>query len=232
MKYSIVIPCYNEEENLPTLVSKITAFAKDKDLEFVLVENGSKDGSYLLMQSLVKDVPFIKIVKVDVNQGYGFGLFQGIKEAQGDYIGWIHADMQLAIEEVEQFLDFMNTYNGKEKLFLKGTRHNRSLTDYVFTYSQGIFDSILFGTWLFDISAIPAFFDRSLLSEMKNVPNDFSIEIYMYVLARRNGFRVERLPVHLLKREKGKSSWNTGFWSRVRQSMRIIKASINIKKTL
>ena len=140
--------------------------------------------------------------------------------------------MQLAIEEVAQFLDYMDTYKGSEKLFLKGTRHNRSITDYIFTYSQGLFDSVLFGTWLFDISAIPTFFDRSLLSELKSVPKDFSIEIYMYVMAKRNGFRVERLPVHLLKREKGKSSWNTGFWSRVKQSMRIIKASINIKKNI
>lgn len=232
MKYSIVIPCYNEEENLPTLVSKITAFAKDRDIEFVLVENGSKDGSYTLMQSLVKDLCFVKIVKVEVNEGYGYGLFKGIKEADGDYIGWMHADMQLAIEEVAQFLDYLDAYQGIEKLFLKGTRHNRSLTDYLFTYSQGIFDSILFRTWLFDISAIPAFFDRSLLDSLKGVPNDFSIEIYMYVMAKRNGFRVERLPVHLVKREKGKSSWNTGFQSRVKQSIRIIKASINIKKAL
>ena len=232
MKYSIVIPCYNEEENLPTLVSRITEFAKDREIEFVLVENGSKDGSFLLMQSLVKDLSFVKIVKVEVNQGYGYGLYQGIKEATGDYIGWIHADMQLAIEEVAQFLDYMDAYQGATKLFLKGTRHNRSITDYLFTYSQGIFDSILFGTWLFDISAIPAFFDRSLLDSLKSVPKDFSIEIYMYVMAKRNGFRVERLPVHLVKREKGKSSWNTGYWSRVKQSIRIIKASINIKKNL
>lgn len=232
MKYSIVIPCYNEEENLPTLVSRITEFAKDRKVEFVLVENGSKDGSFPLMQSLVKDLSFVKIVKVDVNQGYGYGLYQGVKEATGDYIGWIHADMQLAIEEVAQFLDYMDAYQGAEKLFLKGTRHNRSFTDYLFTYSQGIFDSVLFRTWLFDISAIPAFFDRSLLYSLKTVPKDFSIEIYMYVMAKRNSFRVERLPVHLVKREKGKSSWNTGFWSRVKQSIRIIKASINIKKNL
>jgi glycosyltransferase involved in cell wall biosynthesis len=230
MKYSIVIPCYNEEDNLPNLIKSISEFAKGKELEFVLVENGSKDNSFALMKDLTNDKEFIKIVKVEVNQGYGYGLHQGIKAASGDYIGWIHADLQLPLADVSQFLDRIDTYNGSQKLFLKGTRHNRSLVDYFFTYGMTCFESVLFGRWLFDIGAIPVFFDRSLLAVLERVPKDFSVELFIYNKAKAHGYKVERLPVHLLKREKGKSSWNTGLMSRVKQSMRIIKASFNIKK--
>jgi glycosyltransferase involved in cell wall biosynthesis len=230
MKYSIVIPCYNEEDNLPNLIKSISEFAKGKELEFVLVENGSKDNSFALMKDLTNDKDFIKIVKVEVNQGYGYGLHQGIKAASGDYIGWIHADLQLPLADVSQFLDRIDTYNGPQKLFLKGTRHNRSLVDYFFTYGMTCFESVLFGRWLFDIGAIPVFFDRSLLAVLERVPKDFSVELFIYNKAKAHGYKVERLPVHLLKREKGKSSWNTGLMSRVKQSMRIIKASFNIKK--
>lgn len=230
MKYSIVIPCYNEEDNLPNLIKSISEFAKGKELEFVLVENGSKDNSLALMKDLTNDKDFIKIVKVEVNQGYGYGLHQGIKAASGDYIGWIHADLQLPLSDVSQFLDRIDSYNGSQKLFLKGTRHNRSLVDYFFTYGMTCFESVLFGRWLFDIGAIPVFFDKSLLVVLERVPNDFSVELFIYNKAKEHGYKVERLPVHLLKREKGKSSWNTGLMSRVKQSMRIIKASFNIKK--
>ena len=230
MKYSIVIPCYNEKDNLPNLIKSISEFAKGKELEFVLVENGSKDNSFALMKDLTNDKEFIKIVKVEVNQGYGYGLHQGIKAASGDYIGWIHADLQLPLADVSQFLDRIDTYNGPQKLFLKGTRHNRSLVDYFFTYGMTCFESVLFGRWLFDIGAIPVFFDRSLLAVLERVPKDFSVELFIYNKAKAHGYKVERLPVHLLKREKGKSSWNTGLMSRVKQSMRIIKASFNIKK--
>ncbi len=230
MKYSIVIPCYNEKDNLPNLIKSISEFAKGKELEFVLVENGSKDNSFALMKDLTNDKDFIKIVKVEVNQGYGYGLHQGIKAASGDYIGWIHADLQLPLADVSQFLDRIDTYNGPQKLFLKGTRHNRSLVDYFFTYGMTCFESVLFGRWLFDIGAIPVFFDRSLLAVLERVPEDFSVELFIYNKAKAHGYKVERLPVHLLKREKGKSSWNTGLMSRVKQSMRIIKASFNIKK--
>ncbi len=230
MKYSIVIPCYNEEDNLPNLIKSISEFAKGKELEFVLVENGSKDNSFALMKDMTNDKDFVKIVKVEVNQGYGYGLHQGIKAASGDYIGWIHADLQLPLADVSQFLDRIDTYNGPQKLFLKGTRHNRSLVDYFFTYGMTCFESVLFGRWLFDIGAIPVFFDRSLLAVLERVPKDFSVELFIYNKAKAHGYKVERLPVHLLKREKGKSSWNTGLMSRVKQSMRIIKASFNIKK--
>lgn len=231
MKYSIVIPCYNEEENLPDLVKAISDFSKDRDMEFVLVENGSKDNSYNLMKNLIADNKKVSIVKIDVNQGYGYGLYQGVKAAKGAYIGWIHADLQLPLSYVVQFLDYLDNYNDSNKLFLKGIRHNRSIADYLFTYGQGLFDSLLFGMWLFDIAAIPTFFHRSLLEKMNNVPNDFSIEIYMYVLAKTFGLKVKRFPIILNKREKGKSSWNTGFFSKIKQSLRIIKASINIKKS-
>ena len=230
MKYSIVIPCYNEEDNLPNLIRSISEFAKGRELEYVLVENGSKDNSFALMKDLTKDKDFIKIVKVETNQGYGYGLYQGIKSASGDFIGWIHADLQLPLSDVSQFLDRVDSYNGSEKLFLKGTRHNRSLVDYFFTYGMTCFESVLFGRWLFDIGAIPVFFDKSLSAILKRVPNDFSIELFIYNKAKEHGYKVERLPVHLLKREKGKSSWNTGLMSRIKQSIRIIKASFNIKK--
>lgn len=230
MKYSIVIPCYNEEDNLPNLIKSISEFAKGRELEFVLVENGSKDNSFALMKDLTNDKDFIKIVLVEVNQGYGYGLHQGIKAASGDYIGWIHADLQLPLADVSQFLDRIDTYNGSQKLFLKGTRHNRSFVDYFFTYGMTCFESVLFGRWLFDIGAIPVFFDRSLLPLLERMPKDFSIELFIYNKAKVHGYKVERLPVHLLKREKGKSSWNTGLMSRIKQSMRIIKASFNIKK--
>lgn len=230
MRYSIVIPCYNEEDNLPSLVSSLKLFIEERDIEIILVENGSRDNSYELMKGLVNDSNNIRITKVDVNQGYGYGLCQGLKDTIGDYVGWIHADMQITLDEVRQFLDYIDHYNGNKRLFLKGTRHNRSLTDYFFTYGMTLFESAIFGRWLFDIGAIPVFFDRSLLSEFNSAPKDFSIELFLYNEAKTHGFIVRRLPVHLMKREKGKSSWNTGMISRFRQSMRIIKASINIRK--
>ena len=86
MKYSIVIPCYNEEKNLPDLISSLKTFPDNYQVEFILVENGSVDGSRNYMKQIEADVaPKIRFVWVDQNQGYGYGIQQGLKEASGDY---------------------------------------------------------------------------------------------------------------------------------------------------
>lgn len=230
MKYSIVIPCYNEEDNLPQLIATIEEMAKGRDIEFVLVENGSKDGSYELMKSLVKDKPFIKIVKVDVNQGLGFGICQGIKEANGDFVGWIHADLQTPREDIEKFLNYLDMTDPNHLIMVKATRHNRTLVDYFFTNAMAIFCSLLFRTLLYDVQAVPVIVSNDLFKSMKVIPHGFAFDMFMYWQARKKGFDVKRLPVRILKREKGNSSWNTGLLARIRLSRYMAHSAFEMVK--
>ncbi|HRG76152.1 MAG TPA: glycosyltransferase family 2 protein, partial [Leptospiraceae bacterium] len=94
MKLSIVVPCYNEEKNIPLVLEKFQSVIKRDDVEVILVNNGSKDNSQLVLNELIPKYSFARTVLVEVNQGYGFGILSGLKEAKGDYIGWTHADMQ------------------------------------------------------------------------------------------------------------------------------------------
>ena len=233
MKYSIIIPCYNEVDNIDNLIKRIISLQNKYDLEYVLVENGSKDNSKEYFKNYVEGCySNIKVVYVEVKHGYGYGLQQGMKAVSGDYIGWIHADMQMPPEELMQFFDEIAMHNTEEKLFLKGRRTNRSLFDRFFTNGQSIFNSVLFGARLYDVGAIPVLFSRRLLDEMSidDMANDFSIELYVYKEAVRLGYRVIRFKVKLLSRERGNSSWNHGIKSKIRQSKVIFKDSLKIKR--
>lgn len=236
IRYSIVIPCYNEAENLEELVRKIEPLAVKYSLEFILVENGSKDESrYVFQKSPKLNQDWLKKVYVNINRGYGYGLQKGLKVAKGDYVGWIHADMQVKPEDLQVFLGFLEKhYKEKDQctplLFLKGKRKNRKFLDRFFTGSMSIFESILFRCCLYDIGAIPVIFSRDLLQKCNNFPNDFSIELYVYLAAVKNGYKILRQPVILERRNKGESSWNKGVYSKIRQSKRIICDSLKIKK--
>lgn len=231
MKYSIIIPCYNEERNIGYLISRIKPLQEKYDLEYVLVENGSKDKSREYFRNHVDGkIPGIKVVYVKVNRGYGFGLQQGIKAAEGDYVGWLHADLQIPPEEMIRFFDAIERHKGNEKLFLKGRRTNRSVFDCFFTNGQSVFNTLLFGKKIYDVGAIPVLFHRSLITDIDAMPNDFSIELYVYKEAALKGFKIKRFKVKLLERKNGKSSWNHGLSSKIRQSKRIFKDSIQIKK--
>ena len=233
MKYSIIIPCYNERDNIDSLIKRISPLQKKYDIEYILVENGSKDSSREYFKSNIEyKFPNIVVTYIDVNKGYGYGLQQGMKVASGDYIGWIHADLQMPPEELIQFFEEIDRHDSSEKLFLKGRRTNRSAFDSFFTNGQSVFNTCLFGTKLYDVGAIPVIFSRSLLDSVNidDMANDFSIELYIYKEAARLGFKIIRYKVKLLNREKGNSSWNHGFRSKIRQSRVIFNDSLKIKR--
>lgn len=237
MRYSIIIPCYNEAENLENLVDKIEVIASKYDLEFILVENGSVDNSRSIFENNPKlQQVWIRKVYVDVNQGYGYGLWQGAAAAKGDYVGWIHADMQVKPEDLYVFLEFLEKgYEYEESgshFFLKGKRKKRNFTDCFFTWGMSVFETLLFHCRLLDIGAVPVVFHRDLLERCVYHPSNFSVETYIYVLAVKEGYKVLRHPVMLEKREKGKSSWDKGIRSKINLSRLMIKDSLKIKNVL
>ena len=218
-EFSIIVPCYNELTNLPSLVDAV----KKINAEFILVENGSRDESRDYFNTI--NEPNIKKVYVDVNQGYGYGIKQGLKVATGDYIGWMHADMQVNPSVLDEYFKETDT-----ECFIKAKRLNRHAVEYFFTWGMGVFETILFKKRMKEVMAVPVLFDKHLIDDIDELPDDFSIDIYAYVKAVNKGYSVKYIPVELKDRQGGKSSWNTGILSRIKQSKKMIDASIRIKK--
>ena len=240
-KFSIIIPCYNEKENLPALVARILPLQKQYNLEYILVENGSKDDSLAYFRQNIEKLPGITTVYVSNNKGYGYGLQQGMKTASGDYIGWLHADLQIPPESLIPFFDFIlenhkssesqeKNKAGKRLLFLKGKRHGRKLKDTFFTAGQSVFTSALFRRKINDIGAIPVLFSRDMIADIKidSMPDDGSIEAYIYITALRKNAMIKRFNVILEDRKYGKSSWDHGINSKIKHSFRILKDTIKI----
>lgn len=232
MKYSIILPCYNEEENLEKLVNIIKKFPKKYQAEFILVENGSKDNSRELFEKKLEfDDNYIKKVYVNENQGYGYGIIQGLKVAKGEYVGWLHSDLQYNPLDLQSFFDYIENNNDK-KLLMKGKRKNRTIIEYIFTFGMGLYDSLIFKKRMKNVMSMPVIFNKELLDYLDNFPYDYSIDIYIYALALKKKYLVKHLPIYLKNREKGVSSWNTGFVSRIKQSIKMMKASKRVKKML
>ena len=225
-KYSIIIPCFNEAQNLPVLIQQIESLNTKNGIEFILVDNGSNDSTGEIFNTN-KSEGVVK-VRLPVNAGYGGGIKTGIEIAQGEYIGWIHADLQYSLIDSLKNLDAIH----KDVKFIKGKRRGRSVVQNLLSANMSLFESLLFGQILYDINAQPTIFHRDLLKHMPNMPDDFSIDLYTYVIARRFKFEIFRFKVNFVKRIFGVSSWNTGIRSVFKMSVRIIRYSLNLKKYL
>lgn len=232
MKLSIVVPCYNEEKNIPLVLEKFQSVIKRDDVEVILVNNGSKDNSQLVLNELIPKYPFARTVLVEVNQGYGFGILSGLKEAKGDYIGWTHADMQTDPYDSIKALDLIESAGNPKNLFVKGNRKGRPIFDNFFTIGMSFFESVYMGVALWDINAQPNIFHKSLFASWKNPPFDFSLDLFALYSAKKKGFQVLRFPVIFPERLHGASSWNTGLSSKWKFIKRTLDFSFKLKKEL
>ena len=93
MKLSIIIPCYNEENTIKTIVEKVLKFSL-YDKEIIIVDDCSTDQSRKIIKNLAEDTSIIKYFFLDKNLGKGAALNKGFKEANGDIILIQDADLE------------------------------------------------------------------------------------------------------------------------------------------
>lgn len=102
MDISIVIPLYNEEESLPELSAWIDSVMKENNYsyEIIFVNDGSTDNSWKVIEDLSKKNSAVKGIKFRRNYGKSPALFCGFKEALGDVVVTMDADMQDSPDEI------------------------------------------------------------------------------------------------------------------------------------
>ncbi len=228
MTLSVVIPCYNEKENLPLLLERFSQVITE-DITVVLVDNGSTDGSAEVFRALLPDRPFARLVMVEVNQGYGYGILQGLRSCGTDYIGWTHADLQTDPADVVRAWELVKSRQGRD-VYIKGNREGRPLTDEFFTFGMGVFETFYLGHRLSDINAQPNLFPRTFFESWKNPPYDFALDLYAAYMAGERGLEMVRFPVRFPERLHGESKWNTGLGSKWKFIKRTIGFSRKLKR--
>ena len=94
---SVVVPCYNEEEALPIFYDEITKVAKELkelDLEYIFINDGSRDKTLDLLKQLHKKDKKVRYVSFSRNFGKEAGILAGFKHAKGDYVVLMDVDLQ------------------------------------------------------------------------------------------------------------------------------------------
>ena len=227
MRFSLVIPCFNEEENLPRLLERCKPLVESPDCEVIIVDNGSTDNSSEVLRKLLEPHKNLRAIYIDKNIGYGHGILTGLKDAKGEILGWTHADLQTdPLDCIEAF----NHFDSNFELFVKGKRRGRSFFDNFFTICMAIFESILLKKLMWDINGQPTLFRKEFFASWENPPEDFSLDLYGYYMAKRQKLKIKRISVYFGKRFSGVSSWNTGLKSRIKFINRTISYSFKVKK--
>lgn len=115
---SVVVPVFNEEENMPILQSELRAALSGLDHEIIFVDDGSTDRSVARIEA----DPRVRVVQFETNTGQSAALYAGIKAARGEIIVMIDSDLQndpadlpRLVQEISHGFDLVCGYRAKRK---------------------------------------------------------------------------------------------------------------------
>jgi len=113
VEISVVVPVYNEEENLPILIPQLFGVLErlGKPFEVIFVDDGSKDKSREVIKKYAGKHPQIRMIGFKENCGETAAGAAGIKEAKGDIMITIDADLQNDPDDIPRMLEYLKEYD-------------------------------------------------------------------------------------------------------------------------
>jgi len=226
MKLSIIIPCYNEKSSIEDLVKNCIENINDK-MEVLLVDNGSSDNTFQVLSNLNLPKNIIPL-RVEKNKGYGNGILFGLNHSRGEIVSWTHADLQTDISDVTRGYKLYKEELINKSSIVKGVRKKRNLFDFFFTFSMGIYSSIILKKWMYDINAQPKIFHRTFLDEFENAPLDFSLDLFLMHFFENKNIKIKTFPVFFNKRKYGEAKGGGTF----KGKLKLIKRTLSYIRTL
>lgn len=214
LKLSVIIPVYNEEATLETLTLEV--LASPHSYEIVMVDDGSSDSSYKVMQTLAERYPDrIKIFRHEKNSGKGAAIRTALGNVSGELVIIQDADLEYSPAE---YGNLIKPFEDNNVMVVYGSRNliknPRSANSF---YLGGIFLSkltnLLYGSKITDESTCYKVFRTSLLKELKLETSgfDFCPEVTAKILKRK--IPIVEIPIRYSPRSKTegkKIKWSDG----------------------
>ena len=205
---SIVLPAYNEEQNIANTVKVLSEILEQNqiDYELVFISDGSRDGTYAEIVKAAAENPRVKGAEFSRNFGKEAGIFAGLELAAGDAVIVMDCDLQHPPQLIPKMWQLWQ--NGVE--VVEGVKSDRGKESLGYKLSAGLFYRIMSKLIRIDMSASSDFklLDRKVVDVLLGLPER---NTFFRALSFWAGFRTESLSYEVQERQFGKSKWS--FWS-------------------
>ena len=214
---SIVMPAYNEEENVSAAASAASAAGEKfaDDYEVVIVDDGSADRTAERVREASAANPRVRLIQLPQNRGFGGALKTGLKGASLPLVFYTDCDLQFDLDEIGKLLE-----RSSEAPVVVGYRVNRQ--DHwgrkLNAWAWGRLQRVLFGLRVRDIDCGFKLFRREVLQAMPMRSDGAFISTEILLRARAAGHAVAEVPVHHYPRQAG--SPTGARWSVIRKAFR------------
>lgn len=240
-KVSVILPTYNERENIGPIIDEIGDLLGKRDYEIIVVDDNSPDGTWRIVEEKAKDDSRIHLYRRMDKRGLTSALNAGIDAAHGDIIVWMDCDFQMPPSVVPELLRHIS--NGYDAAvgsrFVKGgsdLRYNQDIDqDRIVNIHRHLSKIIcwltakIFGTehtdWTSGFIAI-----RKEIFERFDLFGDYG-EYFMYLIHYliKSGYRVVEVPYVLVPRERGISKTSKSYRGMTLKGVKYLYAIFRLK---
>ena len=220
---SIIIPVYNEESYLTNLFLDLKKYFNQEDIEVIVVNDGSDDGSFQLLEQLKKNSYKFKykLINLSKNFGKGYAVKEGAKNSIGKYILLQDADLELDVRDSREIYEIISKDKSIDCIFgsryLSGKlkKHSYFINEFIGKLNTFIFN-LLFGQSLSDIHCGLKIFHRNVYEKINLSVNDFGLEIDLASQIIKNKYFIYEVGISYFSRtsQAGKKiTWVDGIKS-------------------
>lgn len=214
-KLSLVVPVYNEEQQLARVIDALMATVCPIEREWIFVDDSSTDGSLAILREKSREFGF-RVIEQKPNQGKGAAVIRGFAEATGEFIMIHDADFEYDPTEIPPLLQPL--LDGKADV-VYGSRFKKSAYQVHRTYHYfvnrflTVLSNLFSGVYLTDMETCYKLFRADLLKSMKLKSQRFGIEVELTAYVAKVRARVFELPISYYPRTRlqgKKINWKDG----------------------
>ncbi len=210
-KSLVIIPTYNELDNLPRLIPLV--LHQDENIHILIVDDNSPDGTAKYVEDVSNQNPRVHLIKREKKMGLGTAYIAGFKYAlqnNYDYIFEMDADFSHDPNEIKNFLNAIKEYD-----LVLGSRYvhgvrvlNWPMRRLLLSFFASVYTRLITGMPIRDATGGFKCFRRKVLEAIdlnKIKSNGYSFQIEMTFKTYAKGFKIKEIPIVFVDRVKGKS---------------------------
>ncbi len=215
MKLSVIVPVYNEEPQLRSVIEMLMTSPSPIEREWIFIDDKSKDNSLTILLEQSQKYKF-KVIAQEKNSGKGAAVIRGIQEATGDFIVIQDADFEYDPKDIPILLEPL-IQNQADVVY--GSRFKKNATQVHRTYHYFInrfltfMSNLLSGIYLTDMETCYKVFRSDLVKSMNLTSLRFGIEVEFTAYIAKIRARIYELPIAYYPRTKlqgKKINWKDG----------------------
>jgi glycosyltransferase involved in cell wall biosynthesis len=203
---SVVLPAFNEEENIERAVGRCLDVLPDlvEDFEVIVVDDGSVDRTTEVLAPLLeRHHPRVRLLRHRRNLGYGAAIANGFRHANGDLLFYTDADNQFDVAEIKWFLPLVSGVD-----VVVGFRVYRydTVVRSMLSWGYNRLVNVLFRVRVRDVDCAFKLFRREVIEKIDVESDDFFVDTELVARARKWNFRIIEKGVRHYPRTAGETT--------------------------